>query len=73
MTPRQLLKLTETDASRAMSRELKKRGFRFVGPTTAYAFMQSEGLTNDHERACFAHAECERERAGVLAGRELRP
>jgi DNA-3-methyladenine glycosylase I len=44
----------ETDESRAMSRELKRRGFRFVGPTTCYAFMQSVGMVNDHEIGCFA-------------------
>jgi len=36
-----------------MSKDLKKRGFAFVGPTTCYAFMQSVGLINDHEPACF--------------------
>lgn len=44
---------TETDASRAMSKDLKRRGFGFVGPTTCYAFMQATGLVNDHETACF--------------------
>jgi DNA-3-methyladenine glycosylase I len=39
-------------ASVAMSRDLKKRGWRFVGPTTAYAFMQAMGLVNDHDTAC---------------------
>jgi DNA-3-methyladenine glycosylase I len=47
----------ETPASRAMSRELKRRGFRFVGPTICYAFMQSMGLVNDHLVGCFRHAE----------------
>jgi DNA-3-methyladenine glycosylase I len=47
----------ETDASRALSRDLKKRGFSFVGPTIAYAFMQSAGLVNDHLVSCFRHAE----------------
>jgi DNA-3-methyladenine glycosylase I len=47
----------ETDASRAMSRELRRRGFRFVGPTICYAFMQSAGLVNDHLVTCFRHAE----------------
>jgi DNA-3-methyladenine glycosylase I len=41
-----------TDLSRRMSRELKRRGFRFVGPTTAYAFMQAAGLVNDHVTSC---------------------
>ena len=39
-----------TPASRAMSKELKRRGFRFVGPTVCYAFMQACGMVNDHER-----------------------
>lgn len=47
----------ETDASRAMSRELRRRGFRFVGPVIMYAFMQSAGLVNDHLVHCFRHAE----------------
>jgi len=47
----------ETDASRALSRDLKKRGFSFVGPTIVYAFMQSAGLVNDHVVSCFRHAE----------------
>lgn len=47
----------ETDASRALSRELRGLGFRFVGPTICYAFMQSAGLVNDHVVDCFRHAE----------------
>lgn len=47
----------ETDASRSLSRDLKRRGFAFVGPTIAYAFMQSAGLVNDHLVSCFRHAE----------------
>jgi DNA-3-methyladenine glycosylase I len=42
----------ETTASRAMSRELKRRRFRFVGPTVCYAFMQAAGLVDDHVLAC---------------------
>jgi DNA-3-methyladenine glycosylase I len=37
----------------ALSRDLRKRGFRFVGPTTVYAFMQAVGMVNDHEQGCF--------------------
>ena len=55
-----------TERSTALSKELKRRGWAFVGPTTAYAFMQSEGLTNDHEDACFVHADCDTERAAFL-------
>jgi DNA-3-methyladenine glycosylase I len=42
-----------TDESRAMARELKRRGFRFVGPTTAYALMQATGMVDDHIRGCW--------------------
>ena len=47
---------TETDTSRALSRDLKRSGFIFVGPTICYAFMQAAGLVNDHARECFRHA-----------------
>ena len=40
-----------------MSKALKKRGFRFVGPTTVYAFMQSAGMVNDHVVTCFRYNE----------------
>ena len=42
-----------TDESRAMSKDMKRRGFRFVGPTTMYAFMQAAGLADDHVAGCF--------------------
>jgi DNA-3-methyladenine glycosylase I len=47
----------ETSESRAMSADLRKRGFKFVGPTICYAFMQSVGMVNDHVVTCFRHAE----------------
>jgi DNA-3-methyladenine glycosylase I len=47
----------ETDESRAMSKDLKRRGFRFVGPTICYALMQACGMVNDHVVTCFRHAE----------------
>jgi DNA-3-methyladenine glycosylase I len=47
----------ETEESRAMSKELKGRGFRFVGPTVCYAFMQATGLVNDHTVDCFRYRE----------------
>jgi DNA-3-methyladenine glycosylase I len=50
----------ETPLSRALSRDLKRRGFRFVGPTVCYAFMQAVGMVNDHVRSCFRHAELRR-------------
>jgi DNA-3-methyladenine glycosylase I len=46
---------SETDASRAMSKALKARGFRFVGPTVCYAFMQATGMVDDHLTSCFRH------------------
>jgi DNA-3-methyladenine glycosylase I len=49
---------TETDASKRMSKALKIEGFRFVGSTTLYAFMQSTGMVNDHVVSCFRHAPC---------------
>jgi len=61
-----------TDRSAAFAKELKRRGWKFFGPTTAYAFMQSEGLTNDHEAGCFVHDECDAERTRFLTGRSLR-
>jgi DNA-3-methyladenine glycosylase I len=47
----------ETGCSRAMSKDLKRRGFRFVGPTVCYAFMQACGLVNDHVVSCFRRSE----------------
>jgi DNA-3-methyladenine glycosylase I len=47
----------ETSESKAMSTDLKKRGFAFVGPTVCYAFMQACGLVNDHVRSCFRFRE----------------
>jgi DNA-3-methyladenine glycosylase I len=47
----------ETPLSQAMSKDLKARGFRFVGPTICYAFMQAVGMVNDHTVDCFRHAE----------------
>jgi DNA-3-methyladenine glycosylase I len=47
----------ETDESHAMSKDLKRRGFRFVGPTVCYAFMQATGMVNDHVTSCFRWAE----------------
>ena len=47
----------ETPESQAMSKALKTRGFKFVGPTICYAFMQSVGMVNDHEISCFRHSQ----------------
>jgi DNA-3-methyladenine glycosylase I len=55
-----------TPESRALARELKRRGFRFVGPTTAYALMQATGIVNDHVAGCIVReaVEAERDAAG---------
>jgi DNA-3-methyladenine glycosylase I len=47
----------ETDVSRRLSWALKKRGFKFVGPTIVYAFMQAVGMVNDHLVTCYRHPE----------------
>ena len=64
-----------TPESTALSKELKKRGFRFVGPTTAYATMQACGVVNDHLAGCWVRAEVEaarRAKPRQLSGGELR-
>lgn len=48
---------SRTDESDAMSKDLQKRGFKFVGSTICYAFMQATGMVNDHLVSCFRHAE----------------
>lgn len=58
-----LRQMPTTPASIALSKDLKKRGWSFVGPTTVYAFMQAMGLVNDHLDGCSVRAEVERERA----------
>ena len=47
----------KTKESEKMSKELKSRGFQFVGPTICYAFMQAVGMVNDHITSCFRHSE----------------
>ncbi|MEM9124043.1 MAG: DNA-3-methyladenine glycosylase I, partial [Pseudomonadota bacterium] len=54
-----LLSITQSPQSVALSKDLKARGWSFVGPTTMYALMQSMGLVNDHLEGCFARAEIE--------------
>jgi DNA-3-methyladenine glycosylase I len=66
----------ETEVSRALSRDLVKRGFRFVGPTICYAFMQSVGLVNDHVVGCFRRGVVRRlagPRTGAGRSRVSRP
>jgi len=55
--------VSSTPESTAMSRELKRRGWRFVGPTTAYSLMQAVGIVNDHAHDCMARDAVERARA----------
>jgi DNA-3-methyladenine glycosylase I len=57
-----LSKMSTTEESTALSKDLKKRGWTFVGPTTMYAFMQAVGMVNDHLDGCFCRDEIERER-----------
>ena len=47
----------ETEESRAMSRDLRRQGFKFVGPTICYAFMQAVGMVNDHLVRCYRYRE----------------
>ena len=52
-----LRQVSQTPASLALSKDLKKRGWSFVGPTTAYAFMQAMGMVNDHLEGCYCRSE----------------
>ncbi|GCD56857.1 DNA-3-methyladenine glycosylase I [Acetobacter pasteurianus] len=51
--------LAQTSASQVLSKELKKRGFRFVGPVIVYAWMQAAGMVNGHEPDCFRYHACD--------------
>jgi DNA-3-methyladenine glycosylase I len=55
-----------TPESTALSKELKRAGFRFVGPTTVYAAMQACGIVNDHLATCFVRAQVQREIEATL-------
>ena len=67
--PRRLDELPPvTPESKALAKELKRRGFRFVGPTTAYALMQAAGLVNDHLADCFVRDEVAAEQAAASPG-----
>jgi DNA-3-methyladenine glycosylase I len=59
-----LVKMPKTPASMALSKALKQRGWSFVGPTTAYAFMQAMGLVNDHIEGCAVREKAEQARSG---------
>ena len=62
MTLRVLKQMARTPESTALSRELKRRGWTYVGPTTAYAFMQAMGLVNDHIEGCAIREKAEERR-----------
>ena len=62
LTRRALLQLAHTPASAALSKDLKRRGWTFVGPTTIYAFMQAMGLVNDHLDGCASRRRVEEAR-----------
>lgn len=57
---------TTSPSATALSRDLKRRDWKFVGPTTMYSFMQSMGLVNDHLAGCHVHHECEEARISTL-------
>jgi DNA-3-methyladenine glycosylase I len=59
---------SSTPESKVLARELKRRGFRFVGPTTAYALMQATGIVNDHVAECIVREAVEAERAAAREG-----
>jgi DNA-3-methyladenine glycosylase I len=61
--------LAKTAESTALSKEVKRRGWRFVGPTTVYAFMQAMGLVNDHLEGCAIRAAAEAERRALARPR----
>jgi len=63
---RGLTAMTKTPTSTAISKDLKKRGWSFVGPTTVYAFMQAMGLVNDHVEGCWCRPEVEAARAAFV-------
>lgn len=66
LTKATLMAMPATAHSTALSKDLKKRGWSFVGPTTVYAFMQAMGLVNDHLEGCFRREELEAERARFI-------
>ena len=68
MTHSVLMSMPQTPASVALSKDLKKRGWTFVGPTTVYAMMQAVGLVNDHLEGCHSRSEVEAERSVLRPG-----
>jgi DNA-3-methyladenine glycosylase I len=69
LTRDRLTAMATSPASIALSTDLKKRGWTFVGPTTVYAFMQAVGLVNDHLHDCPARSACEQERRALHSAR----
>jgi len=65
LTPELLRALTTAPEAIALSKDLKKRGWKFVGPTTMYAFMQAMGLVNDHQHDCHVRAQAEAQRKAL--------
>jgi DNA-3-methyladenine glycosylase I len=68
-----LMKMSITEQSTALSKDLKKRGWTFVGPTTCYAFMQAMGLVNDHIDGCHVRKEIELARKRFSRPKPLSP
>jgi DNA-3-methyladenine glycosylase I len=68
LTQAALMRLGVTREAAAFSKDLKRRGWSFIGPTTAYAFMQAMGLVNDHLDGCAVRAAVERARSRVARG-----
>ena len=68
LTRAALMRLGVTREAAAFSKDLKRRGWTFIGPTTAYAFMQAMGLVNDHLDGCAVRAAVERARSRVARG-----
>ncbi len=66
MTKAALMAMPTTEGSTALSKDLKKRGWSFVGPTTVYAFMQAMGLVNDHLEGCYRREELEVKRRAFV-------
>lgn len=58
--------ISQTEISKTFAKDLKSRGFRFFGPTTAYAFMQAMGLVNDHIEGCCVRAQCDQARQDFI-------
>ena len=65
LTPELLRAFTTAPEAIALSKDLKKRGWKFVGPTTMYAFMQAMGLVNDHQHDCHVRARAEAQRKAL--------